>query len=143
MKKVFKANQDNKNAFAIFVLIILTLYSLSLLLSMYWSVLTAFKSRTDFRYHHLFQLPEVWIWENFKTVFAEMSMPVMINGRSQQIQFSEMLWNSVWMPLTLTAVSLLVRTTSAYVLAKYKFKGNEVIYTVVFFAMVIPDKLFT
>lgn len=138
MEKKLKKNHPTLNPFAIFIFILLATYTLTLLVSLYWAVITSLKGRSDFRYNHLFQFPKEWIWENFKVVFDEMSLPVTVNGRTRQVEFSEMLWNSIWLPLTITTLSLLVRTTSAYVLAKYKFKGNEVIYAVVFFAMVIP-----
>lgn len=133
-----KVNQDNKNIFAIIVLVLLIAYSLSLLLSLYWALLTSFKSRGDFRYNKLFQFPKEWEWENFKVVFEQMSVPDTSGRIPRQVFFPEMLWNSIWLPITVTLVTLLVRVSSAYVLAKYKFRGNEIVYAVVFFAMVIP-----
>ncbi len=133
-----KVNQDNKDVFAIIVLVLLIAYSLSLLLSLYWVLLSSLKTRGDFRYHKLFQFPREFCWKNFTDVFETMRLQDTSGRIPRFVYFPEMLWNSIWLPITVTVCSLLVRVCTAYVLAKFKFKGNEILYAVFFFSMVIP-----
>ena len=133
-----KKNKDNNNVFAVILLIALLLYALSFVICLYWTIDTSLKTRTDFRNNPLFSLPKTWEWGNYKEVFKTITVTIEYGNGTRDVGFLEMYWNSLWIPLILASVPLLLRAMCAYVLAKYRFKGNGIVYLVVFFAMIIP-----
>jgi len=71
-------------------------------------------------------------WENYLTAFSRISV-----GSSETSIF-QMYFNSITLAVGETFVSMAMTCCAAYVLAKYKFKGCKLIYTIVLIASFIP-----
>lgn len=107
---------------------IFVIYSFTLVYPFYYLFINSFKDN----YYLMidpFGLPEKenggWLIENYKTVFTEFNM-------------GEMFYNSVTLTVGTTFFSMLMICVAAYILAKYKFKGNAFIYTAVLVCGMIP-----
>ena len=64
-------------------------------------------------------------WENYGQLFAQFS-------------FGRYLWNSVFITAVATAITLLINSMAAYALAKYDFRGRDVVFVVIIATLMIP-----
>ena len=61
-----------------------------------------------------------------------------VETRMQTAYFPDLLINSVWFCLIASVLPVVVSAFTGYVIAKYKFKGRDLIYSIVIFCMTIP-----
>lgn len=117
--------------------VILVIYSLALLGLFGWSLMTAFKSASEFRVNK-FDLPQDWTFENFTKAFTTMGVDVILDGRPVKIlPLMQLIYSIIYAgggALLLTIVPCVV----AYVTAKYPCKFSTFINTFVIVVMVIP-----
>ena len=106
------------------VFILLALYAASLLYPFIYLCFVSFKGALEFRTNPL-GMPENWNTKNYKLIFDNYNM-------------GEMFFNSITLTFGNTIVSMLLSCMAAYVLSKYRFKGNEFVYTAVIVASMIP-----
>ena len=106
------------------VFILLALYAASLLYPFIYLFFRSFKGALEFRKNPL-GMPENWNTKNYKLIFDNYNM-------------GEMFFNSITLTFGNTIVSMLLSCMAAYVLSKYRFKGNEFVYTAVIVASMIP-----
>lgn len=106
------------------VFILLALYAASLLYPFIYLFFGSFKGALEFRKNPL-GMPENWNTKNYKLIFDNYNM-------------REMFFNSITLTFGNTIVSMLLSCMAAYVLSKYRFKGNEFVYTAVIVASMIP-----
>ena len=106
------------------VLILLALYAASLLYPLIYLFFGSFKGALEFRKNPL-GMPENWNTKSYKLIFDNYNM-------------GEMFFNSITLTFGNTIVSMLLSCMAAYVLSKYRFKGNEFVYTAVIVASMIP-----
>jgi len=104
--------------------VIFIFYSISLLYPFVYLFFGSFKGFLELRLNPM-GLPKEWKLDNYKTVFEE-------------FQMGEMFFNSITLSLGNTVVSMFLSCCAAYVLAKYKFKGNNIVYTAVIVGSMIP-----
>ena len=65
-------------------------------------------------------------------------LKVYYSGPSGNVYLPEMLFNSLWYVLFSVMGGVLMSTFTAYVVAKYDFKGRNLIYSIAIFCMTIP-----
>lgn len=106
------------------VFILLALYAASLLYPFIYLFFGSFKGALEFRKNPL-GMPENWNTKNYKLIFDNYNM-------------GEMFFNSITLTFGNAIVSMLLSCMAAYVLSKYRFKGNEFVYTAVIVASMIP-----
>ena len=102
----------------------MALYAASLLYPFIYLFFGSFKGALEFRKNPL-GMPENWNTKNYKLIFDNYNM-------------GEMFFNSITLTFGNTIVSMLLSCMAAYVLSKYRFKGNEFVYTAVIVASMIP-----
>lgn len=107
---------------------IFVVYSFTLIYPFYYLFINSFKDN----YYLMidpFGLPKAenggWLVENYAQAFKDFNI-------------GEMFYNSITLTVGTTFCSMLMICVAAYVLAKYKFKGNSFIYTAVIICGVIP-----
>lgn len=132
--------QEKKRSFPVFEFIsflVLLLYAVSLFVPLLWSLMSSFKGKIDFLKNSLgFPLEFV---NNYDGIFDRFIVPVPdANGVNTDIGFGTMLLNSVWYAVGTSFVSTCVAFLVAYVVARFKFKFCDVIYTIVILQMIIP-----
>ena len=89
-------------------------------------VITAFKTDTEYQNTNVMTPPESWLnFENFTQAFTRANM-----GRA--------FINSTIILVSVLVVSVLVGTSLAYVLNRFKFPGNGLIRNLFFFVILLP-----
>ena len=124
--------------FEIISFVVLLAYAISLALPLIWSFFTSFKGRIDYRLNPV-GLPETWEFL-YDDVLKQFRAPITKNnittegGATLGIMFANSMWYSIGTSFVSTTVSFLV----GYVVARFRFKFCDAIYTVVILQMIIP-----
>ncbi len=114
--------------------VIFTVYAFTLLYPFVFLLFGSLNaSLTDFMAHPL-SFPKEISFENFRMVLTDLES---ITWNSE-FNFGSMFFNSITLSVGLTVVSMILQSMAAYVLAKYQFKGNHLIYMVIIVASMIP-----
>jgi N-acetylglucosamine transport system permease protein len=105
---------------------ILLLWSLSVLYPLLWTLFDALKNNEQFFRNAPWALPKLPIlWDNFSYVW-------------EKYNFNTYFVNSVVITAGSTLLGLLLSATTAYVLARYKFKGSNTLYLLYISSMMVP-----
>ena len=124
--------------FEIISFVVLLAYAISLALPLIWSFFTSFKGRIDYRLNPV-GLPETWEFL-YDDVLKQFRAPITKNnittegGATLGIMFANSMWYAIGTSFVSTTVSFLV----GYVVARFRFKFCDAIYTVVILQMIIP-----
>lgn len=93
-----------------------------------WMMLSSFKPLDEiFRQPPTF-LPEMWTTGGYETAFAG-------------ADFVRGFWNSTYIAVTVTVISLLTSTMAAYAFARIDFRGSKQLFMVFLATMMIPAQL--
>ena len=103
--------------------VILIVMALIYLLPVYVLVVTGLKSFAEVDLKTMWSLPQGLHFENFTAAFGELAPH---------------LRNSLAMAIPAALISSLVGSLNGYVFAKWKFKGSDLIFTLILFGMFIP-----
>ena len=124
--------------FEIISFVVLLAYAISLALPLIWSFFTSFKGRIEYRLNPV-RLPETWEFL-YDDVLKQFRAPITKNnittegGATLGIMFANSMWYAVGTSFVSTTVSFLV----GYIVARFRFKFCDAIYTVVILQMIIP-----
>ncbi len=127
---LYKRKGSEKVLFTIMGVIFLV-FALSFIFPFLWVLINAFKDPTEY-INNLTGLPEAWTFQNFIDA---------INFRDASVNYFnifEMLGMSCIIAGAGTIVTVFTSSCAAYVLAKYKFPGRGLIWTVVIFSLIVP-----
>ena len=102
--------------FALVVISLLTIFPL------FWMVSSAFKTGTDV--YSLSPLPERPTLDNFRYVFT-------------QAPFLRYMLNSLFVSVSVTVIALFFHSMAAYALARLRFPGRELIFTLIFSTLLV------
>ena len=127
------ANKSASKSFLavkIVVFVLFVLYAFSLIYPIFWAFLASLKGQAEYSFQNRNGLPYDWLFSNYGKAFNELTA----NG---VIMFG-MFANSLWYTLGGSFLGILVSSMTAYVTAKYKFPGRNLIYGIALFVMMIP-----
>ena len=113
----------------IIMFIIFLIYGFTLLFPLIWAGYNSFKPTREYDANN-FALPVNWTIDNYKEVFSSLET----GGNN----IFTAIFNSIWMSLLSTTLSLIASCITAYVVSKYRFKASAIIYTVAIFIQIIP-----
>ena len=113
----------------IIVFILFVIYSISILAPFIWMFINSFKSVQEYNSGNYFGLPKVIKFSNIVEVLK-------FEIHSQSIL--SMFITSIILTVTGTVVNVFFSAVSAYVIAKYKFPGRKIIYSIAIITMIIP-----
>ena len=140
-KLVKKENRIKKDsAFSVmklFIFAFLVLYTVSLFGLLFWGIYTSFKNTYDFDINP-WNFPSPWMWENYKTAWYELAVPVVVGAENREVGFWGLFFNSVVFSLVSAIWSPFLQCTAGYVTARFKYKASGIIYAVIMTAMVLP-----
>ena len=135
--KFFKEKRRGFPVFEVVSFLVLFAYAVSLLLPLLWSLMSSFKGNIDYL-KDSFGFPTKFV-NNYKDVFDRFIVPIQnTDGTTRDAKFGEMVLNSAWYAFGTSFVSTCVSFLVAYVVARFKFKFCNVIYTIVILQMIIP-----
>jgi N-acetylglucosamine transport system permease protein len=105
---------------------ILIVWGISVLYPLLWTLMDALKDNEQFFRNSPWAMPEApLLWTNFSYVWSKYN-------------FSTYFMNSLIITTGSTALGLLLSATTAYVLARYKFKGSNALFLLYISSMMVP-----
>ncbi|RED39007.1 carbohydrate ABC transporter permease [Paenibacillus sp. VMFN-D1] len=108
---------------------ILILWGISVIYPLLWTLLDSLKNNDQFFRKMPWSLPDFpLLWSNFSYVWREFS-------------FGDYFLNSVVVTISSTLLGLLLSATTAYVLARYPFRGSTALFLLYIASMMIPFSL--
>ena len=143
--KTWFKKQKSSGAFSVFtaaIYLFLGLYALSMVLLLVWAFFTSVKANSDFRYNAL-GLPKSWEWSNFSRVFKEFVVPVSYKvgpyaGQSAKINLMGLTTYSLLYAVGSAFVGVTAKCVTAYVVSRFSFRINKIIYGAVIVTMMLP-----
>jgi len=109
----------------------LVLAALFFLLPVYVLVVTSLKSYAEINLATMWNLPSHLSLESFREAW--------LGNPTKGVQgLSNNFWNSVKLALPGTIISTFLGSINGYILAKWKFKGADIIFPLILFGMFIP-----
>lgn len=127
---LFKRKGATKVLF-IFMFVILTIFVVSFLFPFAWILMNSFKQTSEFGLN-MMGWPKQFTFQNFIDAFT------FKDSTTQNKTIIEMLGMTILIAGVGTIVTVFTSTCAAYVVAKYKFFGRNVIFTVVIFSLIVP-----
>jgi ABC-type glycerol-3-phosphate transport system permease component len=120
----YRASENIKRAALYLVLGIIGLF---FVFPFFWMVLSSFKENKDILAIPLRFFPPVWYWQSYVNVFT--AYP--------DFNFPRYILNSFIVTIFAVLLCLFFSATSGYGFAKYRFKGNNLLFTVVLATIMI------
>lgn len=127
---LFRRNVPQKIAFgAMFAL--LAMFTITFIFPFAWILMNAFKETSEFGLN-MMGWPSTMTFDNFVTALTQR------NATTKNMTIIEMLGMTIIIAGLGTVVTVFTSSTAAYVVAKYKFFGRKVIFSVVIFSLIVP-----
>jgi len=103
------------------------LYTLYSAFPFVWVGTMSVRSTSEISAAH-FAWPEVWHWEKFRAAWVDS-------------HFADYFWNSTLVVSAAVAIVTLLGAAAAHCLARYDFRGNRLIYFILFSSIVFPPQI--
>lgn len=110
--------------------VVLWIHTIALMLPLFFMLTTALKSSGEYYATKLYDLPEKWLFSNFKLAFT--------NLKYRDIGFFEMVYNSVWFTFEKSLITELAPLMVGYILARYEFPGKKFFSSFIIVRTVLP-----
>ncbi len=127
---LYKRYKGEKVLFII-MFIIFVLFAVSFIFPFMWLCMNAFKEQGEFAKDFM-SLPSTWVWDNFINAFT------FKNTATKNFNVFQMMGMSIIIAGLGTIVTVFTSSCAAYVVAKYKFPGRNLIFSVVMFSLIVP-----
>lgn len=128
-----KPHRKKWDLVTVIVFVIFLIYALTLLYPFLYLLLGSLNDAWGFIQDPL-GIPEKITFENYKDVFLNLAE---ITGL-ESLSLHSMFFHSLTLSMGLTVVSIMMQSMTAYVLAKYDFRGNHFLYMTIIIASMIP-----
>lgn len=136
-KSVIQKN-DSQSVVGIIATIILGLYSLTMLFTVAWALISSVKGPFDF-FDHPFGWPEEFRWKNYITAFEVIGYPISTGQGYRTVYLFEMFGWSFLYCIATTIITQLSRCCCAYVCAKFRrYRVARLMYNVIIIVMILP-----
>ncbi len=131
-----KQNREHFTPTTIIMLVVLIVYTLTIILLLLWSLMTAFKNQSDFRLN-IIGLPKEWIW-NFSFVFNKFTVAIQTETGERLVGMGEMYLNSILYSVGCAFFATFVPCITSYMCARFPYKFSKVVHTTVIITMILP-----
>lgn len=133
-----KSKLTLKSIFPLILLILLSLYTISLMIPLVWTIINSFKDKFEFAIDS-FSLPTKFVFSNYLEAFTSMSVPVIKPGVGRiTYPMLALIQNSLIYALGCAFFGTFTPCIVAYACAKFPYKFNKIIYAIVIFTMIFP-----
>ena len=102
---------------------LLIFFTLLVLIPVYVLVVTSFKGQGDASPARAWNLPQVWVTENWTGAWQALSPA---------------LWRTFQMVVPAAIISSFLGSMNGFVLARWRFRGADIVFTLILFGMFIP-----
>ncbi len=123
-----------ERAVYIIVFVIFIVFAITLIYPFVWMFYNSFKTTSEFATNFM-SWPSKFTWENYKEAFSASTSE---SDRVAGFNLFQMFGMSVLVAGVGTLVTIFFSSCAAYVVAKYKFVGRNVIWGVVIFSLIVP-----
>jgi len=113
------------------IYIVLAIFTIFYIIPMYIMVVTGMKSFSEVGLSTMWNLPRSLNFESFRTAWLG-------SAKGGFRGLSGSFFNSVLLVIPATIISALFGSLNGYVLAKWRFRGSDLIFTMILFGMFIP-----
>ncbi len=127
---LYKRHKGEKVLFIV-MFIVFVLFAISFIFPFLWILMNAFKTKSNFSSDFL-GLPTKWVFTNFIEAFTYKS------ASTKNFTIFQMIGMSCIIAGLGTIVTVFTSSCAAFVVAKYKFPGRNLIYGVVIFSLIVP-----
>lgn len=114
---------NNKNSIPSTVVLLIA--SVIVLFPLFWVLLTSLKSTQEFLVN-IWGLPETYVWQNYTKAW-------------EKTNFASNFTNSLFVTFGSMALSVTLSVTTAYVIARYKFRLNAALKGIYVAALMVPS----
>jgi glucose/mannose transport system permease protein len=115
--------EEKRSGGRIVLYVILAVFAVTFLVPVYVALVTSLKGTQEVATGGIWDLPLNPTFSNFTSAFDSLSRG---------------LGNSVWLTIPGVIISALLGSMNGYVLSKWKFRGSDLLFTVMLFGMFIP-----
>lgn len=128
-KKTNKTLLKRTNPARVVVFLIFLIYAFTMVYALFWGVTASLNNHTDLILDGL-SLPKKLNFKNYLEAFQVLE--------TSNAPFLAMLWNSIWLAVGNSLMSLAAVTVTAYVLGQYEFVGKKIIIGAMMVAILVP-----
>ena len=130
MKKVTSRQKVVKVAVQVMLYLFLGIMALIVVFPFYWMIISSLKTTVEYRLPIPTLFPNDIIWKNYIDAFT-------------QADLGKLFFNTVYVGIVSTILSLVITVLSAFAFARLEFKGKNLLFTLLLATMMIPGELFT
>jgi len=131
IKETLKPNK----AFEIAIVVLMILFAVFFLIPLYLMIVNAFKPLSEIRGGNMLALPIKASFDHWKTAWATAQIGVQATGLRPYF------FNSIKMVIPSVLISTVMGSFSGFVLAKWRFKGDELLFGLILFGCFIPFQI--
>ena len=117
------------------IYLVLILFTLYYLLPLYIMLANSFKSLDEIRAGNMLALPDTWTIKAWLSAWSTAQIGVQPTGLSPYF------WNSIRIVVPAVIISTTLGALNGYVLTKWRFRGDTVIFGMMLFACFIPFQI--
>ena len=132
MQKVSARQKVVKTIGIAMIYAFLLFMALVIIFPFYWMIISSLKEMGEYRQTIPTLFPNKIDWENYKEVF-----------QSKDLVLGQLFYNTVYVGVISTALSLVITVLSAFAFARLEFKGKNALFGALLATMMIPGELFT
>lgn len=118
-----------------FIYLVLTLFALFYLLPLYVMAVNSVKPLSEITGGGMMALPEVWTIEPWLKAWSTAQIGVEPTGLRPYF------WNSISMVVPAVALSTILGALNGYILTKWRFRGDTILFGLMLFACFIPFQI--
>ena len=141
-------NKMKSKVYRAFCAVVVVLIAIFFLFPLYWIITGSFKTQADIRATTPVWVPLNWVLDNYVNLFVKRSAPlfelpignVIITGPTVPAAI-RWLVNTVFMAVASMLITCLTAAMAGYALAKKRFYGRGVIFSLIVCAMALPKQV--
>lgn len=111
---------------------VLTFAAIYYMVPLYVMIMTSIKTMPEIRLGNIFSFPVEVTTQPWVKAWSQACTGLNCDGLQRGF------WNSVWITVPSTLISIAVASVNGYALANWKFKGSNVFFTILIFGAFIP-----
>jgi multiple sugar transport system permease protein len=154
-----KSGKKTNRPYNVISLIILVILAILFAFPLYWIVTGSFKTAASINATSPDWFPKEWVLDNFRKLFSRQTAPLWelaipfsskFSSDGNPIVFSagpvvpaaiRWLVNTVFMAVTAMILTCITASMAGYALAKKRFKGQKLLFTLIVCAMALPKQV--
>ena len=144
MRNTIESNKARKKAYYIVSFACITIIAVLFAFPLYWIITGAFKTGKEINAVRPNLWPSKWVLKNFEKLFSKRSAPLFeIFGITGPTVPGAIRWlvNTVFMSVASMLLTCLTAAMAGYALAKKRFYGRAIIFSLIVCAMALPKQV--